>query len=1049
LITGIGGSGKTSLSSKFIKGGVGKTKLSVKLAEKLREKLSFVVWKSLINTPDCNDILKSICEFIENGDKTKGETILDRIINSLSKKRGLILLDNLESVLSSSDEFVTFKDKHRLYSRFITEFAKISHNSCLILTSREIPIEINSLSQTNRYVKILRLDGLTKDDAELLIENISDIDGRKESIECLIKLYDGNPLAIQLAAMHIKDVYQGSIEAFIKYGESIFKNIEDLLNWHLNRLTDTELEVIRWLAVNREPKNIQELKDDLLLIKSKNRIGSTINSLMLRIPIVKTDDKISLQPVLLEHVTNNIIKKACEELNGRSPPSLLKHISLLKAQSYNYIKESQERVVIQPIIEQSEEDFGSKELFLKRLKELFNIKSQDILNSYFSGNLLNLYLKESSLIDEVDLSNRHIYQVDFTRNFVRNINFKNVKFNKCAFKNTFGKVLSVDIDSSAKYIAIGDSLGVVRLVTTEGALLFSELGHSDWVRSVKFHEGDKYLISAGDDGRVIIWQNPVGGCIRVIDIGDIWIRDFALLNDDMYCAGDDGIIRVFKLSTGKKVRELIGHKEKVYTLKISPDKKTLVSGSEDSSVRIWDIESNKCVKIIDLMIGAVSTVLYSNDEGIILCGGNEAKLLSVDTSTGLIGSTFNHHQDWIRCIVNGGDKNIFVSSGDDSKICIFNADKEDSILSTLEGHDDRVQSISYANNTLVSGSDDSSVILWELINYNCLRVFKGHSNGIRCCHLIQNSEKLIFGGEDGNIYIWNSQTCISDSYSTTHNGMILSLAVDIEESILATASDDKTIRIWDLASMRCKKVLYGHTSWIYSIQFADKRRKLVSSGQDGTIRIWCTINWTCESIIETGGGWVRRISISPDNSMVASVSKDSTVKLWSLQDRTMIKVLNGHSKDIWGICFSDDGKLLVSTSDDATIKVWNTAFSQPLKTIKGHTGRIRTLDFHPNSEIIASGSDDKTIKIWNINTGKLLATLSGHTSRVREVKFSSCGAFIVSASEDSTCRLWNFRNQSLINIIQCPRPYENVLVTGATGINQAEINSLVKLGAIY
>ncbi len=129
-------------------GGIGKTSLSVKLAEQIQPSFEYLIWRSLRNAPPVQELLADLIEFLSDGQETELQgTVEGRVsglIEYLRKHRCLLLLDDVEIVLRSGGLAGQYREGYQGYGELISRVGQERHQSCLVLTTREKPIEIAS-----------------------------------------------------------------------------------------------------------------------------------------------------------------------------------------------------------------------------------------------------------------------------------------------------------------------------------------------------------------------------------------------------------------------------------------------------------------------------------------------------------------------------------------------------------------------------------------------------------------------------------------------------------------------------------------------------------------------------------------------------------------------------------------------------------------------------------------------------------------------------------------------------------------------------------------
>lgn len=127
-------------------GGIGKTALSAKLAEQIKDKFDYAIWRSLRNAPPVKDILTQLIQFLSDEQETDTLQSVDSrislLIEYLSRHRCLVVLDNFEVILQDGERVGHYREGYEDYGELIRQIGEASHQSCLVINSREKPREV-------------------------------------------------------------------------------------------------------------------------------------------------------------------------------------------------------------------------------------------------------------------------------------------------------------------------------------------------------------------------------------------------------------------------------------------------------------------------------------------------------------------------------------------------------------------------------------------------------------------------------------------------------------------------------------------------------------------------------------------------------------------------------------------------------------------------------------------------------------------------------------------------------------------------------------------
>jgi WD40 repeat protein len=482
-------------------------------------------------------------------------------------------------------------------------------------------------------------------------------------------------------------------------------------------------------------------------------------------------------------------------------------------------------------------------------------------------------------------------------------------------------------------------------------------------------------------------------------------------------AGDDGKVRLWDTRTGALRNILEGHLSSVWRIKFSRDGQVLASSSHDTTVRLWDIGTGMLLNTLDHRLPNdelseadgldwVDEVAFSPDARLLASASINKAVMIWDTKTGTLRNTLESHSDSVMAVAFSRDGELLASSSRDGTVKLW--DMETGLLSnTLEGHLNWVTKVVFSpEGRLLASSSYNHTRLWNLDTRRLRNTFEGSF-----LEFSPNGEFFASVSKEETVTLRNSSTgvpcCIinGSSVAFSHDGQLI-----------ASILQDNTIRLWSPITGAMCGVLKGHSRLIREVVFSPVSQLLGSASDDGTVRLWKVATEISYDTPEGHSSSVNAVSFSPNGQLLASASSDTTIKLWDVTTEIPYDAaLKAHSSSVKAVVFSLDGHLLASASSDI-INLWDMTRGILYKTIPAHLDRVDTVVFSPDGQLLASNSSralentpvDYTVKLWDLRTGELRHVLEGPTSWVRAVVFAPNSQIIVSISD----RLHVFRKAS-------------------------------------
>jgi len=1048
-------------------GGIGKTSLSVKLTQQLEGDFEYIIWRSLRNAPSPNQLLAALIQFFSREQNTGQIQDLNRqflrLIEQLRQHRCLIILDNYESILQERSRVGFYRQGYEDYGELLKWIGTTSHQSCLVVTSREKPKEIAAVEGERQPVRSLNLMGIKEIEGREILQT-KGLSGNDKEWQQLIARYAGNPLALKIVTTTIHELFSGNIAEFLAQIEqriAVFGDIRDLLEQQLRRVSDLEREVMYWLAINREPITLSELQTDMISPVSQAELIESLESLSRRSLIEINAGYFTQQPVVMEYMIAQFIEQIIEEIRT-DKVSLLMQYALIKAQTKDYIRESQIRIILQPIAERLLTNYkvSSKiELQLSKLLE----KIRDEFGSYpgyGGGNIINLCILFELDLTGYDFSRLAVWQAYLQDTSLHNVNFAEADLSKSVFAKTLGNSLTVALDQDGK-LATGDEDGKVLLwQVADGIQLITCQGHSGCVKSVAFSHQGKLLASCSDDQTVKLWDVNTGECLKTLTGHAQSVNCICFSPDGktLASASNDESVRLWDTRSGQCLHILTGHTQKVVFVAFDSHSRTLASSSDDQTLRLWDITTGQCLRSFrgnSNWFSAVAFAEQSDSSGkhgkrAIASSIDEQTIKLWDINTGQCCRILKGHQDLIWAVAFSQDGKILASSSNDQTTKVWQV-STGTCLKTLPGFDSRVSSLALSPNgqVLAIGGVERLVQLWDLNRGQRLRTLRGQSSQVWSFALSPDGQTLASGNGMHSVRLWDLTTDRALKTLSGHRDWVCCVSFSPHGTILASGSFDRTVKLWHVRSGECLLTLSGHTDQVQAVTFSTDGCTLASASDDQTVKLWDINSGECLHTLRGHTRLVNSIAFSPNHQILASGSDDQTVKLWDVNSGECLKTLEGHDDRVRTLTFSPDGQNLASCGYDQTVKVWEVSTGQCLTNRRVNIEQLQAIFFKANGQLLVSGSDEQTLRLGEIeDINQSLKTLPGHTCQVWSVSFSLDGRTLVSSSCDQVIKLWDVETGGCCKTLRIDKPYNGMNITNSQGITAATRAILKALGAV-
>jgi len=1039
-------------------GGIGKTALIAQVAQTMSARFDAVFWRSLRNAPPCRDWLAAAILFLSEHQIIPAEADEARagqLLELLRDRRCLLVLDNFETVVEPGASEVRYRDGYSGYGLALELLGETAHQSSVLVTSREEPAELRRMQSPTGLVRLLRLDGLEKPAAQALLAS-KGLAGEPSSWAALVYRYRGNALALQVVGEVIAAVFSHDIDAFLAAGEAVFGDIRRLLEAQFSRLSPAERTVLYWLAIEREPVDFNALATNIGSGTPRHQILEALDALERRSLLESSADEatFTLQPVVLEHATEELIAVGCAEIMNQAPKLLLTH-AFVKAVSLEYVRHTQERLIAAPVLARladARPEGGSEALLLELLAQFRGRPLAE--QGYGPGNVVNLLRLARSHLRDLDLSGLSLRQVDFAAVSAQGTSLARAQLDTALFAQQFGAAMCASLSADGSFLVVGTISGEVRvwrLSDRTPLMLVHQPTGAAWDVAIS-SDGARVVSCGGDSG--VLWSPWDGRDPIVLRTpgGEAWRVAMSADGRVIAVGAGDGTTTLWDAQSGQSMGVLDCHTGGVRGLALSSNGNVLASAGADGAVRIWDTQTGSCLKNFVKHAGDAgeARALGLSPDGRMVAAGDGGVVHVWDVFSGDQLATLRGHGGPVFGISLSSNGRLLASGGADRTVRVWDT-RTGKVQSVLHDHAGAVvqTSISADGRLAASVARDGAVRVWEVRSGHCLVLTRGSVPAVFEVALSADGQSAVSGGGDGCVRLWDTTTGRCPRVLQGHLAAIWAVALTPDARLVASGGIDGTVRLWSGSSGETQAVLSGHTAGVLSVALSADGKLVASGGLDGTLRLWDTWTNECVRIQQCGVVGVRTVRLSADGRTVLTAEFDGTVRIWDASNGACRGILTLKGGEAGRLAFSADGRLVACADPEGRVRLWDTHALECVRVIQAQRRGVRAVGLSADGSLLAAGGVDGSVGLWNASDGRSRGLLRGHAGEVWAVAFSADGHLAVSSGLDGTTRLWDTAGSGMeVRIMRPDRPYERMDITGVSGVTDAQRRALLALGAV-
>lgn len=427
------------------------------------------------------------------------------------------------------------------------------------------------------------------------------------------------------------------------------------------------------------------------------------------------------------------------------------------------------------------------------------------------------------------------------------------------------------------------------------------------------------------------------------------------------------LVVIVALSLNAQPKKLIiqeNHNSPVVKVVYSFDGQWIASSSEDNDIKIWHVASGKLVK------------------------------------------TFDNKNQIAKSLAFHPKKNTLLSTSG-NKILIWNI-YSGKIIGKLEKHTDEILSVNFSKDGryIVSGGKDETVIVW---NYQKKRKLKRlteklfYSNTIYDVKFSNNGSYVFVAGEDIFVKMWNWKRKRIEKRFAMHEYKINAIAINSDNTLLASASNDYTINIWDIRSSKLIGTLERNNGPVTDLCFLNDKDWLVASyyknytdssryykirRTEGHLMLWNINRMHPVWDIRQEGGFIS-LDIHPEKQTIIACDNHSSIREFQLKSGKVARKIGIYTQ-INDVVYSAQAQKMFVAGKDGVLKIWNLREARIVDFINtGIATPITAIAYNEEKKLLLTANQN-IIKLWHEeNDGKyqLISTFNVKKGTIKQMEF--------------------------------------------------------------
>ncbi|AKU18601.1 hypothetical protein VV02_03420 [Luteipulveratus mongoliensis] len=524
-------------------------------------------------------------------------------------------------------------------------------------------------------------------------------------------------------------------------------------------------------------------------------------------------------------------------------------------------------------------------------------------------------------------------------------------------------------------------------------------GHVGTVVSVAARED--LLVSGGEDGVVRVWDLSTKSLIRTLPGHTGWVHAVAISPDGnlIASAGEDSAIRLWSTTNGTHVGVLPGHDKRIRTLTFLHHSSHLASGAEDGLIRVWDLTTSTLARQATTRGVGIWSLSVSSDDELVAVSGEDEYVRLLDLHTGDLLDERASHRSWVRSVAFIPGQSVLVSASADGTARTWKTDaRRLEPVAILDADGERLRAVTTWHGQIVTAGENATITR-HTTPPSQVRMPAG-VNWIRT--IATTNGGIVAGCEDGGLRLWQHDGTGSLETLASGRSTVWSSAFAERGQTVALGRADGTVRLHNpTTGQEHSRLAAGHGR-VWALAAAGPY--LAAACGDGRLRVWRGSTQTLELNIDVELTW--DVAITRDGTLMAASDTNGHVRVWSLPDGHLRWDHAANAGRVRSLALSADADLVAAAGGDGVVRTWTLSTGEPHQAVSV-PGWARTVAFDPKGSRLAVGAGNGDIYLHQVGQADADIVLGGHRGRVLMLGFAVDGSWLTSVAADGAVRRWS------------------------------------------